>query len=108
MGIWIRSQDKKRLINSDVFAIEEKRYFQKINGRYTIHIDNEKNIHTDWKILANNLTVGIYSTKEKALKVLDEIQECIEANNSHHNSQWDNTPHLVYNVFQMPQDDEVE
>ena len=32
----------------------------------------------------------------------NEIEEYIEFNNSHHN-----IPQIVYNVFQMPQDDEV-
>lgn len=97
MGIWIRSQNKEKLINVNKIEIE-----------YTdVAMDKTQLKSIEYAIWGDNVKLGIYSTKEKALKVLDEIQECIEANNSHHNSQWDSTPHLVYNVFQMPQD-EVE
>lgn len=87
MGIWIRSQDKEKLIKCEDIQI---------SGTDIVNF-------TRYGVVE----LGKYSTKEKALNVLDMIQECIESNNSHHNSQWDSTPHLVYNVFQMPQD-EVE
>lgn len=41
-------------------------------------------------------TLGVYSTEEKALKVLDEIQELIYFNAKHNGF-----------TYQMPQDDEV-
>ena len=99
MGIWIRSQDKEKLINvNNNFSINCVKYY----------MDDETRLKSiKYGIYGDDVKLGIYSYKAKALKVLDEIQECIESNNSHHNSQWDNTPHLVYNVFQMPHD-EVE
>ena len=108
MGIWIRSQNKEILLNSDVFAIEEKRYFQKINGRYTIHVDNEKNIYTDWKIIASDFTVGIYSSEEKALKVLNEIEKKIIENNTIvcNEKDWAKYVGIRNCVFQMPDDEE--
>ena len=85
MGLWVRSQHKEMLIKVNNFFVN------------------------DLFVCGNGIALGKYSTKEKALKVLDMIQECIEYNNSSHNSQWDSTPYRVYNVFQMPQDiDEVE
>lgn len=46
--------------------------------------------------------LGIYSSKEKALKVLDEIQELIYFNTKYFNAK-DNGF-----TYQMPTDDEVE
>lgn len=69
--MWIRSQDRKKLTE--------------------IH---DVTIYHDKQIWAGCSFIGEYSTEEKALKVLDEIQKQIE---------------YPYNeVFQMPQDEDVE
>lgn len=47
-------------------------------------------------IVGNGCTLGIYSTKEKALKVLDQIQYNVEL-----------FEHETTMVFQMPADDDV-
>lgn len=73
--MWIRSQDKELLINVDGLKIE--------NNRICIETSN-------WYVV-----LGKYSTKEKALTVLDKIVEEINYGD-------------LQNVFQMPQDDEVE
>lgn len=71
--MWIRSQNLKALVNIQ-----------------NIEMDGECEI---WAFGCATL-LGKYSTKEKALKVLDKIQNSLE---------------YPYNsVFQMPQDDEVE
>ena len=94
--MWIRSQDKEKLVNVN-------------NGFYIDYTEFDMNKENQLRcIYGDDVKLGTYSTKEKALKVLDMIQECIEFNNSSHNSQWDSTPYCVYNVFQMLQDDEVE
>lgn len=95
--MWIRNQDKDKLVECDRLVIEEKRYCEKRNGIYSVNVDNELNIYTDWKIIAGSFTVGVYSTKEKALKVLDMIQSFIN-----------NELIRDYMVFQMPLDSEVE
>jgi hypothetical protein len=69
--MWIRSQDRKKLTE--------------------IH---DVTIYHDKQIWAGCSFIGEYSTEEKALKVLDYIQ--------------DNLEYPYYNVFQMPADDEVE
>lgn len=94
MGIWIRSQDKEILAECNFLKLK----YTSVNNRFYIYADSK----------GEKVYLGGYSTREKALKVLDMIQEYIESNNSHHNSQWDSTPHLVYNVFRMPQDDVLE
>lgn len=79
--MWVRSQDKTRLLK-----VEDAR----IGYNYVCS-----------EIWANNNCIlGTYSTKEKALKVLDMIETHLE--------------HLEYEVsgreiiFQMPADEEVK
>lgn len=50
------------------------------------------------------MTVGVYSSKEKAIKVLDMIA------NTYVGTLWTDTNMIIANraVFEMPQDDEVE
>lgn len=83
--MWIRSQDKETLTDVKHLSM---RY---LNGYYGIFTDNH---------LAPNemCNLGMYKTKEKALKVLDLMQGRLD--NSY-------LP-LGDVVFQMPQDDEVK
>lgn len=82
MSLWIRSQDRYCLIECTSVGLIERNNDEFKIGTYL----NEK-----------TQTLGVYSTKEKALKVLDMIQR--EINNE-----------LIrdYMVFKMPQDDEVK
>ena len=76
--MWIRSQDKEMIINC-----------------YTLEID----LGDGKSICSNGYVLGTYSTKEKALKVLDMIETHLEE-----------LEYKIHNrevVFQMPQDDEV-
>ena len=68
--MWIRSQDKK--IFTEVHDVD---------------IDSVNQI---W---GSGSLIGEYSTEEKALKVLDDIEGCLE--------------YQYKSIFQMPQDDEV-
>lgn len=68
--MWIRSQNKEKLADLRVFDISKTGYTNmpyKICG-YSDDWANTNNFHID---------LGHYSTKEKALKVLDMIQERI-------------------------------
>lgn len=65
MELWIRSQDKERLIKPIDFYIEET--LDHINktsefGIYCLNLAND------------DIKIGIYKTKERALEVLDDIQ----------------------------------
>ena len=82
--MWIRTQNKYILANANSFrickdGIDDWVYYA-INGHYDRYEQE----------------LGIYSTKEKALKVLDQIQDNMES--------FEHEPTMV---FQMPQDDEV-
>lgn len=72
--MWIRSQNRMQLHDVNRFVIEQ--------------------FETGIYIVGNGCTLGIYSTKEKALRVLDGIQNQIEYKN--------------VEVHQMPQDEDVE
>lgn len=83
--MWIRTQNKYILANANSFrickdSIDDWVYYA-INGHYDRYEQE----------------LGIYSTKEKALKVLDQIQDNMES--------FEHEPTMV---FQMPQDKEVE
>lgn len=90
--MWIRSQNRMQLQDVNRFVIEQFEI-----GIY---------------IVGNGCTLGIYSTKEKALKVLDEIQTsimtehqfCTEDVNcigKYFTKEWKE-------IYQMPQDEDVE
>lgn len=82
--MWIRSQDRKALLNVNQVLISPS-----VDGSiYYINdsLGEESNV------------LGVYSTEEKALKVLDEIQELIHFNAKYHNGF----------TYQMPQDEDIE
>ncbi len=71
MGIWIRSRDKEMIMNCNSLEID---------------LEDGKSIYS------NGYVLGTYSTKEKALKVLDDIENYLARG---------------YDFYKMPQDDEV-
>lgn len=95
--MWIRSQNKKSLLNVNQVVINNT----KDKSEYYIYGYSERGLDI----------LGIYSTKEKALKVLDEIHDSIEDTDYY---RIENVGHGTYalangvQVYQMPQDDEVE
>lgn len=76
--MWIRNQSKRLLINVDVISVH-----------ISVHDD-----YDDYLIRGGGYELGRYSSKEKALRVLDGIQNQIEYKN--------------IEVHQMPQDEDVE
>lgn len=79
--MWIRSQNKKALLNVNQVVINNT----KDESEYYIHGYSERGIDI----------LGVYSTEEKALEVLDYIQNEIQSN--------------VYDeqtVFEMPNDED--
>ena len=94
--MWIRSQNRKILTNVNevlICTMDDNKYF--IEGFWNRGSD----------------TLGIYSTEEKALRVLDEIQDAIE------DTYYYNIENLgcgsyalkkVCEIYEMPQDEEVE
>lgn len=96
--MWIRSQSKKVLLNVNQVVINNN----KDKSEYYIYGYSERGIDI----------LGVYSTQDKALKVLDEIQRKVEYPGSTLFSPtslkncYCLTPTCQF--YQMPQDDEVE
>lgn len=78
--MWIRSQCGKILMDCDFFAVEE------LDAKYAVITFIGKS--------GISVNLGTYTTKYKALAVLNDIQEWYECSYGE--------------TFQMPQDDEVE
>ena len=55
--MWLRSQDRKTLVNADKFSVSKE--------------------HEVFRIYSVNYFLGEYSTEEKAMKVMDMIQKQI-------------------------------
>lgn len=76
MELWIRSQDREDLIKVDNLGLAYK-------GKYTF-VDNDR---IDDKFYICQFTpdfhtkLGEYTTKERALEVLDEIQDILKPRN---------------------------
>ena len=88
----IRSQNKEILVNFNVSAgieIEER---------------NTKTVVTSY-ITGCSYLLGEYSTKEKAMKVLDMIQEAYER---YEYEKVFKTGLTLFETFQIPEDSEVE
>ena len=65
MELWIRSQDRETLIKTENISIDNENY---IIGN--LISDDNKSICDYWRL-------GHYKTKERALEVLDEIQDIV-------------------------------
>ena len=64
MELWIRSQDKERLILAQNLDI------------YDCTLEDDEEEH--WWIEESGIDLGEYTSKERALEVLDEIEEHIQ------------------------------
>lgn len=69
MELWIRSQDKERLIKTIDFYIEEDIDYVNKSSEFDIYVLNLAN---------DDIRVGTYQTKERALEVLNEISSKIK------------------------------
>ena len=65
MELWVRSQDKTRLVKVDHIYYMENMFTNDVEDKYYI-------------CSGGAFDLGVYSTKERALEILDEIQEHIE------------------------------
>lgn len=104
--MWVRTQDKEKLVKAHLIELLS-------------YEDNKGNLKHEIISVVENAyerTLGKYSTKEKALKVLDMIQEHIKGKSNTYftiNAKGGvvkNHEYFQYtenNVFQMPQDEEV-
>ena len=89
MKLWIRSQDKESLVKFE--KIELIYDYLCSNDVQLIHIETDKG------------RIGSYSTKERALEILDEIQNHMKKIGK---MELDNDKGLIYysNIYEMPQE----
>ena len=85
-------------MDCDSFAVEDH------NGKYeVITLSGKSSI---------SISLGTYTTKGKALKVLDEIQTCIMTEHRYHTDDENCTRRFFTKewkeIYQMPQDEDVE
>ena len=71
MDLWIRSQDREKLVKCDDIAIKSYLYNEITKEEYCYKIVGYFDKETEYE------TLGSYKTKERALKVLDDIQRWI-------------------------------
>lgn len=93
--MWIRSQDGKSLTDCDSFAVE--RFFEQYE---VVTLSSRSSI---------SVALGTYSSEEKALRVLDEIQAIIESKQFCAVDNVDLGNYVLHNgvqVYQMPQDED--
>lgn len=98
--MWIRTQNKYILANANSFRIRkdciDDWVYYAINGHYDRYEQE----------------LGIYSTKEKALKVLDEIQTSIMNEHQFRIDELNCTRNYFgkeyKEIYQIPQDEDVE
>ena len=84
MELWIRSQDKEKLVLTKGFETQHTNY------------DGGCQIFAVWE--NNYQMVGKYKTKERALEVLDEIQNMLE-------DEWDYKDRFsMCRVYEMPKE----
>lgn len=95
--MWIRSQNKAFLVDVDNIYIEKssEAVDGKVTNGYFIRYDSRR----------YTFLMGIYSTEEKAKKVLDMIQRKIIGNEK---AKIYNNSEFLTAVYQMPKDYEVE
>lgn len=86
MELWVRSQDKEILVKVNNLSLA-------LNKDETCEIINSFEDHQCWEL-------GTYTTKERALEVLDEIHEHIEKYGETY-LQENGLKHYG-NVYQMP------
>lgn len=89
--MWIRSQDRKTLLNASDFHVVSS--------------------YEGFGIISGLCALGYYSTEEKAMKVMDMIQNAITGTRFEFTDivrDCDLAGVEIHNVFNMPKDDEVE
>lgn len=74
MELWVRNQDKENLVKVELLEIEER----------------EKDCAIVTMFQKNVARLGIYKTKERALEVLDEIQDILK-------------PKVIINTYKVEQ-----
>ena len=74
MELWIRSQDKENLIKANFISVRHIYHQEEITDNFGRIKEFKKGDYKGSVINVDNVNLGTYKTKERALEVLDEIQ----------------------------------
>lgn len=89
MNLWIRTQDKKTLMLVNTICLAEDEVGTIIGCGIDIRV---------------KLSIGKYKTKERALEVLDEIQEHLDYLNIENINRVDEKGFRVCTIYEMPKE----
>lgn len=97
MELWVRSQDKGSLVKVDNLYVS-------IGNYICYYVEKGKEVPNTYYRPSGEL--GRYATKERALEVLDEIDEFIDLfnRNGFGNVLSDDGVHPKHTIYQMPKD----
>lgn len=107
MDLWIRSQDRKKLINCNDITLRIKDTELTFDEIMNFNINNPKVWECEIVVYFDKNTeieiLGKYNSEKRALEVLDEIQNYI-ANNckEYYNKNLD--AYISSNVYEMPKE----
>ena len=110
MELYIRSQDKYTLLkyNNKIVIIDGTGMKEALNKSILselAYIEQMKGFKDGWCISVDDLILGIYNSKERALEVLDEIQHKINMINLGHDF---GSPMIDLNnptyIYEMPKE----
>ena len=96
MDLWIRSQDREDLVKVNALWLMDNQIWMEVP-----FYENHKKIGLT--VSGHNHKLAEYKTKERALEVLDEIQEYINNECKKYVSNGDSyTASYKYSVYEMP------
>lgn len=94
--MWIRSQNKYQLVN--LFQCQ----------RIMVDVITEGGLIKYVYVNADTIRLGKYSSLDEAIKIVDIIQRLLEEPTYTNDVGGNEFAHYSKNVFQMPQDKEIE
>ena len=115
MELWIRSQDKGKLIKANNIEISHHYSYKDIQEKYLLPSGSfeyrkvqKKDKYIKSVIMCNDeITLGTYKTKERALEVLDEIQDILKPQQYEvptERETFTTSPNISNYVYEMPKD----
>jgi hypothetical protein len=87
MKVFIRTQDRTKILEIDCVYYEEKK-----TTRKTVQSDNvtSETVETRHRLICCNRTLGEYGNKARCLEIMDDIQRTIDSRSSYSS--------IVYNM----------
>lgn len=106
MKLYIRSQDRFTLTkyNNNIKIIETKNLKEKLQNSILSMLSDMEQMQSylkdGWSIIVDDINMGVYLTKERALEVFDEIQKMLTDRSYYIGS---DTP-VVTKIYEMPKE----